>query len=300
MNITANGYVLAGSWLNCMFYAIELVLTIRYLHRSSHSLLHKAGVGSMFALDTICTAAILVRVYNVFLRFPLNVQPQNSSITNTIGVILLSNYGTASLEQLFLSCLYFNLTKRRFITVFLLLNIVVHLGFSSAYAILVLHLRTATTSGTTASKVGAMTCCATDIMIAAALLSTFIRIEAEAGSEQKRHSILRRLMVLVCTSGVAVASVTLFGIVLMLKENRAYTVFFFIQGRIYALTIVGSSYAVRNPPESTLTLTNASLPTTIGSRNFRFGREGDSHTSLQVSSGAACCGHLNPLRASKC
>ncbi|KAJ6490997.1 hypothetical protein C8R45DRAFT_1137950 [Mycena sanguinolenta] len=320
MNITANGYVLAGSWINCMFYAIELFLTIRYLHRSSHSLLHKAGVGGMFALDTICTAAIFVRVYNVFLRFPLNVQPHNSSITNTIGVILLSNYGTASLEQLFLSCLYFNLwvarsslypeddqdlilfdfrTKRRFITVFLLLNIVVHLGFSSASAILVLHLRRATTSGTTASKVGAMTCCATDIMIAAALLSTFIRIEAGASSEQKRHSILRRLMVLICTSGVAVASVTLFGIVLMLKENRAYTVFFFIQGRIYALTIVGSTYAVRNPPESTLTLTNASLPTTIGRHNFSVGREGDSHTSLQVSSGAAC-DHLNPLRASKC
>jgi hypothetical protein len=103
----------------------------------------------MFAFDTICTAAIFVRVYNVFLLFPLNVQPHNSSITNTIGVILLSTYGTASLEQLFLCCLYFNLwvdrsflyfeddqgfilfdfrTKRRFITAFLLLNIVVHVN----------------------------------------------------------------------------------------------------------------------------------------------------------------------------
>ncbi|KAJ6490986.1 hypothetical protein C8R45DRAFT_1096521 [Mycena sanguinolenta] len=297
--ITANGYVLVGSWLNCMFYGIELVLTIRYLHRSSHSLLHKAGVGGMFVLDTICTAAIFVRVYNVFLRFPHNVQPHNSSITNTIGVILLSTYGTASLEQLFLSCLYFNLTKRRFITAFLLLNIVVHLAFSVASAILVFHFRTNTPSATTASKVGGMTCFATDIMIAAALLSTFIRIEAEAGSEQKRHSILRRLMVLIFTSGFAVASVTLLTNILFRKQNRAYTVFFFIQGRIYALTVVGSSYAVRNPPESTLTLTNASLPTPIGSRNFRVEREGDSHTSLQVSCGAAC-GHLNPLRASKC
>jgi hypothetical protein len=132
-----------------MCYAVELLLTIRYLHRSSHSLLHKTGVGSMLAFDTICTAAIFVRVYNVFLGFPLNVQPHNSSITNTIGVIILSNYGTASLEQLFLCCLYFNLwvarsflyseddqgfilydfrTKRRFITAFLLLNIVVHVS----------------------------------------------------------------------------------------------------------------------------------------------------------------------------
>jgi hypothetical protein len=96
-----------------MFYAVELLLTIRYLHRSSHSLLHKSGVGGMFAFDTICTAAIFVRVYNVFLGFPLNVQPHNSSITNTIGVILLSTYGTASLEQLFLCCLYFNLWVAR-------------------------------------------------------------------------------------------------------------------------------------------------------------------------------------------
>jgi hypothetical protein len=102
-------YILAGSWLNCMLYAVEFFLSIRYLHRSSYSLLHKIGVGGMFAFDTICTAAIFVRVYNVFLRFPLNVQPHNSSITNTIGVILLSTYGTASLEQLFLCCLYFNL-----------------------------------------------------------------------------------------------------------------------------------------------------------------------------------------------
>ncbi|KAF7348897.1 hypothetical protein MVEN_01409900 [Mycena venus] len=279
MNITANGYVLAGSWFNCMLYAIELFLTIRYFHRSSRSLLHKIGVGGMFAFDTICTAAISVRVYNVFLLFPLNVQPHNSSITNTIGVILLSTYGTASLQQLFLCCLYFNLTKRRVITAFLLLNIVVHLGFSYASAILVLHFRTSTASATTASNVGAITSSATDIMIATALLSTFVRIEAEVGSER---NIIRRLMVLIFTSGVAVASVTLFTVILMLKQNRAYTVFFFIRGRISALTIVGSSYAVRNPPEST---TSVSLPTTIVSGNFRVGREGDSHTSPQVRSG---------------
>ncbi|KAJ7860016.1 hypothetical protein B0H13DRAFT_2074308, partial [Mycena leptocephala] len=282
MNITANGYVLAGSWLNCMFYAAELFLTIRYLHRSSHSLLHKTGVGGMLAFDTICTAAIFVRVYNIFLGFPPTVQPHNSSITNTIGVILLSTYGTASLEQLFLCCLYFNLTKRRFITAFLLLNIVVHVTrILLASAILVLHFRTSTASATTASSVGAITCSATDVMIATALLSTFIRIEAEAGSERKHHSTIRRLIVLIFTSGVAVASVTLFTMVLMLKQNPAYTVLFFIQGRIYALTIVGSSYAVRNPPESTLTPTSLSLPTTIVSGNSRVGREGDSHTTPQ-------------------
>ncbi|KAJ7318544.1 hypothetical protein DFH08DRAFT_971288 [Mycena albidolilacea] len=285
MNITANGYILAGSWLNCMFYAVEVLLTIRYLHRSSHSLLHKAGVGGMFAFDTICTAAIFVRVYNVFLGFPLNVQPHNSSITNTIGVILLSTYGTASLEQLFLCCLYFNLTRRRFITAFLLLNIVVHLGFSYASAILVLHFRTSTTSAMMASKVGAITCSATDIMIATALLSTFIRIEAETGLEKNTT---RRLIVLIFTSGCAVASLTLFTMVLILTQNRAYTVFYFIRGRIYALTIVGSSYVVRSPPEPTITLSSVSLPTTtIVSGNFGVGREGDSHTSPQVRSGAA-------------
>ncbi|KAJ6586201.1 hypothetical protein B0H19DRAFT_1250906 [Mycena capillaripes] len=282
-----------------MLYAIELFLTIRYFHRSSHSLLHKTGVGGMLTFDTICTAAILIRVYNIFLYFPLGVQPHNSSITNTIGVILLSNYGTASLAQLFLSCLYYNLTKRRFITAFLLLNIVVHLGFSYASAILVLHFRWSNASATTASKVGAITCSATDIMIATALLSTFVRIEAEASSEQKHYSIIRRLIVLIFTSGVAVASVTLFTIILMLEQNRAYTLFYFIQGRMYALTIVGSSYAMRNPPESTLTLMSASLPTAIVSGNFNIGREEDSHTSPQVGSGAAY-EHLNPLRSSKC
>ncbi|KAJ6525144.1 hypothetical protein B0H19DRAFT_1276231 [Mycena capillaripes] len=282
-----------------MLYTIELLLTIRYFHRSSHSLLHKTGVGGMFTFDTICTVTIFIRVYNVFLRFPLDVQPQNSSITNTIGVIILSNYGTASLAQLFLSCLYYNLTKRRFITAFFLLNIVVHLGFSYASAILVLHFRWSNASATTASKVGAITCSATDIMIATALLSTFVRIEAEAGSEQKHYSVIRRLMALIFTSGVAVASVTLITIVLLLEQNRAYTLFYFIQGRMYALTIVGSSYAMRNQPESTLTLMSVSLPTTIVSGNFRVGREGESHTSLQVRSGAVY-EHLNPLRSSKC
>jgi hypothetical protein len=118
-------------------------------------------------------------------------------------------------------------TKRRFITAFLSLNIVVHvssvflllaivittstvqLGFSYASAILVFRFRTSTTSAMMASKcgelfslcpteilpfhslfyfpsrVGAITCSATDIMIATALLSTFIRIEAETGLEKK-------------------------------------------------------------------------------------------------------------------
>ncbi|KAJ7710310.1 hypothetical protein B0H16DRAFT_1567874 [Mycena metata] len=283
MYITANGYILGASWLNCMFYALELFLTIRYLHRSSHSLLHKTGVVSMVAFDTICTAAIFVRVYNVFLGFPPNaVQPHlNNPIINSIGVILLSNIGTASLEQLFLCVLYFNLTKRRFITAFLLLSIVVHLGFSYAAAILVLHLRTNTATGTTASNIGAITCSVTDIMIATALLFEFIRIEMEVGSEKKHHSIIRRLIVLIFASGVVVAFVTLFTMVLMLKENPAYTVFFFIQGRMYALTIVGSGYAVRKPPESTLTFTGVSLPATIVSGNFRIESQGDHHTSPQ-------------------
>ncbi|KAJ7808579.1 hypothetical protein B0H14DRAFT_2608731 [Mycena olivaceomarginata] len=297
-------YVLAGSWLNCMFYAVELLLTIRYLSRSSHSLLHKAGVGGMLAFDTICTAAIFVRVYNVFLGFPLNVQPHNSSITNTIGVILLSTYGTASLEQLFLCCLYFNLTKRRFITAFLSLNIVVHLGFSYASAILVFHFRTSTASALMASKVGAITCSATDIMIATALLSTFIRIEAETGLEK---NITRRLIVLIFASGVAVASVTLFSMVLMLTQNRGVNFYSITlsqpaynlqpqripsstsyEDAYTALTIVGSSYVVRSLPEPTITLSSLSLPTTtIVSGNFGVGREGDSHTSPQVRSGAS-------------
>ncbi|KAJ7038566.1 hypothetical protein C8F04DRAFT_1179580 [Mycena alexandri] len=207
-------------------------------------------------------------------------------------------------------------TKRRFLTAFLLLNIVVHLGFSYASAILVLHFRTSTASATTASNSrshymlcdGHYDCDCIALHVSSALKRRLVR-------NKNITSIIRRLIVLVFTSGVAVASVTLFTLVLMLKQNpgvyfystilsspaynlqpQHYTVFFFIKGRIYALTIVGSSYAVRNPPESTLTLTSVSLPTTIVSGNFRVGREGDSHTSPQVRSGAAY-GHLNPLSA---
>ncbi|KAJ7869965.1 hypothetical protein B0H13DRAFT_2062335 [Mycena leptocephala] len=119
---------------------------------------------------------------------------------------------------LFLCVMYFTLTMKRVISAILVSSIVVHLVFSYVSAILML-----TNSMGWAilfSKIGAISCAVTDSMIAAALLYTFIRME-KSTSRESTHSPI-------------------------------FPLFFFSQGRVYALTILGN-FALGTPGPRTTT-----------------------------------------------
>ncbi|KAJ6585804.1 hypothetical protein B0H19DRAFT_1059995 [Mycena capillaripes] len=240
-------YLLVGSWINCLLFMLEVVLAVRYFRDSSRSLLHRAGIGAIVASDTLCTFTICAKIYllvSLHPSQPRDIYPRFSA--ETLAVILFSTYATASLAQLFLCALYFNITKRRVITIFLVLNIVAHLAFSYTSAVLV-----AATGSTLGWAI------ITSNMIAATLLHIFIRMDKNSAFRGSTHNLLRRLIVLFLSSGVIVASTTIISIILVLNQSPASALFFYSQGRVYALTILGN-FAVGVPaqptPATTITL----------------------------------------------
>jgi hypothetical protein len=138
---------LIASWINCMLFALELVLMVKYFSRfsGSRSLLQRIGIGAIFVLDAVCTIAVCVEAYIIAVVFPCEQDLQ--SIIPTLpytALILFTTYSTASLEQLFLCGLFFSLyvppnrqsrhyltpcsTKNRTITIFLLTTIACHVS----------------------------------------------------------------------------------------------------------------------------------------------------------------------------
>ncbi|KAJ7731909.1 hypothetical protein DFH07DRAFT_991023 [Mycena maculata] len=265
--LVSNAFLLAASWINSMLFMLEIVLTVRYFQKSSRRpILHRLGVAAIFTFDTACTIAVCAEIY--LIPFMLACRPDSFSPVPTVrflAVILFTTYGTASLEQLFLCYLYFALTKNRVIAGCLVSSIAVHLAASYASAILSLKAESPVGTAFLTSKygtrffqprVGAIACAVTDVMIACTLLHTFVRMEKASAVRVSTHSLLRRLMVMIFTSGVVVASNTLLEMILLVKGNLAYSLFFYAQGRVYALTLL-TNFLLGIPGRPTLTLTTA-------------------------------------------
>ncbi|KAJ7729409.1 hypothetical protein DFH07DRAFT_969544 [Mycena maculata] len=258
-----NACSLAASWINCMLFMLEIVLIIRYFQKSSRPLLHRLGVGIMFTFDTICTFAVCAQIYLFILQYACQTVFLPLPTLRVVAVMLFTTYGTASLEQLFMCYLYFSLTKNWVISGFLVSSIGLHLGASYASAILILKTESAEGGALLASKIGAIACAATDGMIASALLYTFIVMEKTSAFRVSTRSLLHRLMVIIVTSGAVVASNTLIEMTLLVKGNPgrdpAYSLFFFAQGRVYALTIL-VNILVGIPGKSTQTANTVITP----------------------------------------
>ncbi|KAJ6585522.1 hypothetical protein B0H19DRAFT_1109890 [Mycena capillaripes] len=240
--LEANSILLISSWVNILFFMLEVILIVKYFRRPNRPLWHKIGVGMFLLSDTACTISICAQVYLTLLVFPcvdisrvfLN------SLYWPISITILSTYATASIEQAFLCYLFYSLTKRRTITGFLVFTIFFHLGFSWASAALVLKERGPGGKAFTATSIGAISCAVTDVLVAVALGCTFYRLESRVVKGRVIQSILRRLGVLTLTSGFVVASITLVAVINLMLGSSVYVLFFFCQGRAYALTILAN------------------------------------------------------------
>ncbi|KAJ6472405.1 hypothetical protein C8R45DRAFT_411219 [Mycena sanguinolenta] len=261
--MTTYVYLLIGTWINCILFTLELTLAMRYFQHSSRPLLHRVGIAAMVTSDLLCTFAICAEIYILVLLHPS--QPTSGYpdySLETLAVILCSTYATASIAQLFLCTLYFNLTRRRTVSTILIFTILVHLAFSYASAILVVATRSPRGWALLTTKIGAISCAVTDSMIAAALLDTFIRLDKTSAFRVSTHNLLRRLIILSFSSGVVVASTTLLSLILTLNGKSAYALFFYSQGRVYALTILGN-FAVGAPEQKTQTVATAPTPSAL-------------------------------------
>ncbi|KAJ7167909.1 hypothetical protein C8R46DRAFT_258531 [Mycena filopes] len=234
-------FILVASWINCLLFMAECILVVRYFQHASRLPLHRLGVGLMFTSDVLGTMAICAETFLTILTSPCDTSDIfTRDFLRANAVVVLTTNTTAALAHLFLIFLYFSLTKNRLFSAVLLLSSAAHLILQYVAAITMLVEANPLGKGLYLSKVSDILSVATDITIAAALLHTFVRMDITSAVRGSTHSLLRRLSILFFTSGVVVATTTLLAMTLALKFNPAYALFFFAQGRVFGITILGN------------------------------------------------------------
>ncbi|KAK7038595.1 hypothetical protein R3P38DRAFT_548171 [Favolaschia claudopus] len=286
--LSNNALVLLASWLNAALYMLEIVLAVEYFHRPGRLASHKAGVVVLLCSDLACTIAVCAQVYVALIQYPgvdFEAHYADSTMQWEASLTIFSTYITASVEQAFLCYIFYALAKQRLLTGFLVLNIFVHLGFSCTFAVVcALGLLKFRNFG----NIGAVTCAATDFLIAIALAVTFHKMELSLPVVPRRRtiqSLIRRMLILSLTSGLLVASFTIIHMVLLAAGSSVSTIFWFCQGRIYTLTLlsnfllgVPASRANETDPLSIPETTNA--PATAETFSLRFRPHGQSEHDL--------------------
>ncbi|KAJ7704993.1 hypothetical protein B0H17DRAFT_1175473 [Mycena rosella] len=215
----ANSVFLAASWINVFLYTMELVLCRNYFRRS-RPLINKIGVGVMVLSDTLCTVATCIEVQLSLVVFPNN--PVSPEFVKPLAAVIYTTYITAVIEQFFMIKIYFLLTGNVLVTGFLTLAALNHLANWPLVS------------------VGAISCAVTDVLIATCLCFKFWQLLNNTSPETATRSLVQRIMILTIGSGATVASNTLIMVILLLKLNPAFQLFFTCQGRVYALSLLGS------------------------------------------------------------
>ncbi|KAJ7845412.1 hypothetical protein B0H14DRAFT_976254 [Mycena olivaceomarginata] len=244
------GVELASSWANMMLYMLEIVMCLRYFQRNTfRPLSHKIGVGAIILFDTLCTLSVDAGVFMTSLVF-LGKEPFSSTLSTSF--IILLTYSTAVIEQFFLCHLYFIITRKRAVSLFLVLLGLIHLGFSFAAAIM---LQTAPKNPSVDSiiSVGAIICGVTDLLIASCLGYELFKVRR---SHNSNSSPLRRIFILSITSGTIVATTTLLMMILFLKGSIAFEFFSACQGRVYALTLLFNFLSGTSSSSAATTIAN--------------------------------------------
>ncbi|CAK5283878.1 unnamed protein product [Mycena citricolor] len=235
------GTQLAGTWVNMMLFACELVLATRYLLRPHRPRVHRLGIAVMLLADTICTLAVdsivLTTVLSIFGKLTF----RSDTIPTTISI--LATYITAAIEQSFLCQLYYILSRKKLATLLIVSCSALHLAISFAGGIML------QISGVGAfpsifqvTAVGAITCSATDVLIAGLVGYELNKIRLMTskgpGHSARLLGIVRRVLFLSLISGAIVASTTLLMMILFIRRNVVFDMLFFCQGRVYALTLL--------------------------------------------------------------
>ncbi|KAF7375607.1 hypothetical protein MSAN_00449500 [Mycena sanguinolenta] len=250
-----------SSWLNIALYTLEIVFCLRYFQRPARPLIHKIGVGLLVFADTVCTGAVLFDVCLVIGVGGIDFWSHKSFMIATIALVLqiIPTYLSAAISQLFLTNLFVVLMGSRLLGLPLVLLILVHASFvlvilhelnnefeqvSFSWGSALASIATLNLGGMvlTTSSIGAISCAATDIIIAVCLAWKFWTMmgpkpELAAKSSKSR---LRLVLILIVSSGAICAINTCAAMILVLRKSQAYDFLFACQGRVYALTLLGN------------------------------------------------------------
>ncbi|KAJ7881768.1 hypothetical protein B0H14DRAFT_2704652 [Mycena olivaceomarginata] len=234
--VTVNVLLLAASWLNVSLYTLELVLCRRYFQRPNRPFLYRLGVSALIFFDTVCTLTICINL--CFFLLGLGGDPV--ALLSPTSIAIFMTYCTAAVEQTILCSLFYALTKKKLISVFLAILIVAHMGLAFATGALILVLDSEVTAALNTTTASAVTCAATDILIAIALGSKVWKSLSPTDVLPARNSIARRFLLLCISSGLIVASNTLIMMALLLNGSPVFSFFFSCQGRVYSLTLLAN------------------------------------------------------------
>ncbi|KAF7339097.1 hypothetical protein MVEN_01986200 [Mycena venus] len=252
--------LVSSTWLNTGLYAVELVLVAYYLRRpSSRPLSNKFCVLGLLFFDTIATAGSFV---NVIMALGGIVTFDLRNILAPTAVGILTTFATAAIAQTFLCYMFYTLTKNKLISSIVILMILAHLGVTWASGILVLTtLNVDGAAFTTTKCVNAFlsltpsflavltnpnpqsrrnSSATTDIIIAGLLSWKFWGMMAQAPPGRSTRSLLRKIFLVVISSGTIVAANTILMLILLAKHSLAFFFLFTSQGRVYSLTILGN------------------------------------------------------------
>ncbi|KAJ7741378.1 hypothetical protein B0H16DRAFT_1565602 [Mycena metata] len=226
------GIILAGSWLNLVFYTTEIILCVYYLPRWTLNPVYKYGSYALLTNDTVGTFAVCTNAFfsavNGLTRSPWAVR-----------VLLMSTALSAFMEQSFLIHRYYRVAVGKVMSIFIMLVATAHIAFAVI----------AVKMGETASKalfgnkieastIAAILCSFVDVLIALSICWSLSGIEPMWRSTQQ---LIRTLCLNALASGAVVAAVTLLSSATTIAKGTnsiIFSLFYASNGRIYSLTIL--------------------------------------------------------------
>ncbi|KAI0668861.1 hypothetical protein C8Q78DRAFT_1070939 [Trametes maxima] len=233
------GALLIGSWFNCMLYMVEIIQTWNYYRTFPRDrIVLKFAVALSFVVDTLATADNCACVYLYTITHwgdPPCLLVQNWTIPTYLTLAGLS----AFICQLFLVWRFWNFTKNKWITPFLVGVAITAFVGSDVNANTVVrfpkyeqrdhNIKTVT--------IWLVASAAADVLIAASLVWTLRRIKSSFDGTQ---SLIRRLMYSAVQTGSATSLLAIICLIFYRINTEAnITVGFgFCLGRAYTLTML--------------------------------------------------------------
>ncbi|KAJ7160153.1 hypothetical protein C8R46DRAFT_1353923 [Mycena filopes] len=224
------GLILAGSWINLVFYTTEVILFVYHLPRWTLNPIYTYGSYALLANDAVGTFAVCANAF-------VSAVDGAARPVWPSRVLLMSTVLSAFMEQSFLIYRYYTVAIGKVMSVFLVLLALAHLAFT-VIAVRFGDLGSRPLFDGKIAAIGAALCSAIDVLIALSICWSLSGIQPIWRSTQQ---LLRALCLNALASGAVVAAVTLLSSASSFVNGpkaTVFTLFYASNGRIYSLTIL--------------------------------------------------------------
>ncbi|KAJ7367359.1 hypothetical protein DFH08DRAFT_837270 [Mycena albidolilacea] len=227
--------LLAGSWLNTVFFTLEVILCFLYVRRWKLSPVFSYGFALFLVNDSLGTLCVYANMYLTVTLVPAPQWP--------VPVLLLSTALSALIEQFYMVHRYWIVTKNTVWSAFLLLLSVTHVAIAISsvslggpYKEYFVH------NGLTMTTIAAIICTVADVLISLSMVWSLSGFEPVS---QSTRQLIRSVAMNALATGIVVATVTALAMISLIVKSlnrNIFSLFFVIMGRVYSLTILMNFY----------------------------------------------------------